>query len=667
MTTGSFFRRALPLAALCLLTTCTVSCSDTNLYSPSHELRQPDRVGLTGRVCTEDPVEAEFPLRIILLVDEANGPLYGTYDTSGERFQVLRDFISAATTPRQNEIAVIGYAGQPRLLTSTDQPFGRNPGDLNNAITQLQNPVGCFAENQCRNLRDAMSLARSIIEDDLFATPRGLRALTQYTVINLHSGPPSPLADGADCCADGDVQCRDEQSGPSFECEAQLAGDAVAGIREAIAGLGGAGLRYHTIHWAAEEVIDGDTVDDDVQTVLESMAFTGRGSYQRFNQVFGFNFPAVNLTGDRVPYHARILIASNMNVLPGPDGPRVDSDRDGLADEEEEFLGTSPTNRDSTGDGISDLVKVMAGLNPALPEPEPFPGCEALPTPDYDSTSDGLTDCDNRVLGLDPTLVDSSGDGIPDVLEVYFGTNFLARDSHLDYDGDGVPNGEEIRQHTDPTSNDSAHHLTYSYRYDITDEGFIRDLRAQRFRRLTGVEISHISAGTTAGVGTVFFDADGETLRWVDASDDNTGPAVSIHGEQPLLLPSGSWAPEQGEDGRFVEVTVRIPDLPTETLNEATRIVFRDRQCLSFTVRNIKLMETLELDDGTPAGTNQLLLFFGQAPDGRMDVPGPFRLASIPVRYQPPDQRQPADALIPVANEQFVRPRLLNAPWELVD
>ena len=644
-------------------------CSDTNLYSPTHDLREDDRVGLTGRVCTEDPVEAEFPLRVVLVVDESNGPLFGEYDAAGQRIDVLRDFVQSAVGTRANELAVIGYGGQPRQIAPESGRFTRNPGELNNALTQLRSPTPCFAQDQCRNLRGAIQLTRSLIEDDLAQTPRGLRSLTQYTVIHLHAGPPSPLADGAECCDEGDVECLDEESGPSFECEAQLAGDAVADMRRVIGDRGGAGLRYHTIHWAAEPDDEtGNAIDDAIQGVLEAMAFTGQGIFDRFNNVDTFNFPAVNLLGNRVTYHAKLLLASNTNVVPGPDGPQIDSDADGIPDDEEIELGTSPTNPDTSGDGITDLVKILAGLDPVETEEEPFPGCGILPEPDFDSTADGLTDCDNRVLGTDPTLLDTSGDGMPDRLEATFGTNYLRADAHLDYDGDGVPNGEEIRQHTDPRSADTDKHLTYGYRYEIQDEGFVRELRAQRPREVTGIDITHISDGTTPGIGDIFFDPDERTLRWMDASDDDPGPAASLDDEQPLHLPSGSWAPEQGDDGRFIEVEITAENLlPVTSTNEQIRIVFRDRQCLRYTIRNIKLVPTLELDDGTPAGTNNILLFFAQAPDGRMDVPSPYRIASIPVHFDPPNPRNPPDALIEVADEQFVRPRLFGAEWELAD
>jgi len=46
----------------------------------------------------------------------------------------------------------------------------------------------------------------------------------------------------------------------------------------------------------------------------------------------------------------------------------VDSDEDGLSDEEEAALGTDPNNKDSDGDGIEDGVEVEQGRNPLVNE-----------------------------------------------------------------------------------------------------------------------------------------------------------------------------------------------------------------------------------------------------------------------------------------------------------
>jgi hypothetical protein len=650
--------------ALALVTLATLSCTDTTLYSPSHVRAQADRVTLSGRVCTEDPAQSNFPMRIILLVDRAAGPLFSDYDPGGQRLNVLRDFIQTNGANRAFQFAVIGYAGQPEKLAPLQGNFTRNPGELNNALTQLSTPRGCSTDEQCRDQRRALSLARSLIEGDLATQPPGLRGLTQYVIINLNAGPQAPMADGSQCCSPADLACQETQAGPSPACEAQLVGDEVAQIRELVTSMGGAGLRLHGIHLAAEP--EGNDVPEaqrrvngEVQTIMEQMVFAGRGEYQRFNDIGGLNYNSLNLLGLRIVLHAKVFMAANLNARPTAQGPRVDSDRDGLTDEEELRLGTSPTDPDTDGDGITDLVEILTGLDPL--QPDEIRTCARYPV-GSDMTFDGLTDCDNLLLGTEPSLMDTDGDGIPDVLEVHAGTDYLNRDAHLDADGDGVSNGDEIVQRTDPRSIDTALHLDHGYRYEIEDEGFVTELFASVPRRLTGVRIREMSPGTSASVGALRFDAGAQTLRWRDGNDTDFGPAVALGSGGRLELVSSSYAPIQGDDGRRIWVDVDVIDLPPTDTTESIRIVRRTRQCLAYTVRNVRLMPTLELDDGTPAGRNHILLYLGQAPEGRMDVPGPYRIALIPVDFDPPNRRYPADAILYVEDDEFIRPPLTVLP-----
>lgn len=88
----------------------------------------------------------------------------------------------------------------------------------------------------------------------------------------------------------------------------------------------------------------------------------------------------------------------------------ADSDGDGLSDEQEATLGTSPEDPDSDGDGL-------------------FDGPEALQH------------------GCDPTQRDSDGDFLNDWDEInLYGTNC----SDPDTDGDGLSDGMEVTQGTDP-------------------------------------------------------------------------------------------------------------------------------------------------------------------------------------------------------------------------
>ena len=91
----------------------------------------------------------------------------------------------------------------------------------------------------------------------------------------------------------------------------------------------------------------------------------------------------------------------------------VDTDGDGLTDEEELNLGTDPNNSDTDGDGLSDADEVDAGTDPS----------------NSDSDNDGLLDGEEEALGTDPNNSDTDGDGLSDADEVDAGTDPTVSDS----------------------------------------------------------------------------------------------------------------------------------------------------------------------------------------------------------------------------------------------
>ena len=633
-----------------------VTCTDTTLYSPNSPRKQADRLALTGRVCSEDPVEARFPVRLIFLVDQAAGPLYAEFDPAAQRVNLLREFVQTALINPETEIAFIGYGGRPRKLAPVDGEFTRNPGELLNAVAQMALSQPCIDDTVCRDYREAIRTARTLIEGDLASQPAGLRVLTQYVVIMINAGPQQPLARGLDCCAPDDVTCRDAGQGLSVACETQLGSQLVGAIRDAVSRAGAAGLRFHTLHLASEPT---PQLNDRVQDAMRAMAFVGGGTYQRYNAIGGLELRALDLLGLRTVLRAKLLLAANLNVRPGLDGPLVDSDYDGLTDDEELALGTDPTLRDTDGDGVTDRVEVFAGFDPLTPEiPK---ACQNIPL-GRDTDLDTLTDCDEALLGTDPSLVDTDGDGMPDPLEVFLQTDYLTRDAEADTDGDGVSNGDEILQHTDPRSTDTRQHLSSGYRYELQDEGVSRELFASTPVRATGVQITDLSEGTTPGIGVLAYRASDKSLIWQDAEDERGGQAVPVAQGGEFELTSGSWAPIQGQSGRSIRVRVDPAELPVDNTVEPVRVIFRERQCLSYTIRNIRLVPTLQTPS-SPPGLNTILLFFAQAPEDRLEIPGPFRLSQIPVIFNPPAERSPADAVLLVRDDEFVRPTLrVNRP-----
>jgi hypothetical protein len=89
---------------------------------------------------------------------------------------------------------------------------------------------------------------------------------------------------------------------------------------------------------------------------------------------------------------------------------QVDTDRDGLFNDDEGTRGTNPNNRDTDGDGWEDGLEVAIGTDPLDP---------TSPADDTDADDDGIPDSFDH----DPTSGDSDGDGFRDFFELAWGSD----------------------------------------------------------------------------------------------------------------------------------------------------------------------------------------------------------------------------------------------------
>jgi hypothetical protein len=152
-----------------------------------------------------------------------------------------------------------------------------------------------------------------------------------------------------------------------------------------------------------------------------------------------------------------------------------DYDSDGLPDVTEmqnsisSLFNISPYLADTNGDGYRDLIMYFLGI-PAASQP----GLQPCADPTTDTDNDGLTDCEENLLHTDPLNPDTDGDGIPDGLEVRFGMNPLdANDAYLDPDGDGFSNAAEVKMNTpiNFTNTAATNALALQYTLDQTETG----------------------------------------------------------------------------------------------------------------------------------------------------------------------------------------------------
>lgn len=154
-------------------------------------------------------------------------------------------------------------------------------------------------------------------------------------------------------------------------------------------------------------------------------------------------------------YKPDLYALLNLNVRRHHDRFLIDSDLDGLTDEEEQSLGLDPSNPRTMVSGVLDGVcqrlggpsQCLAARNRITCNPNQF---DQL----------GLSDCDRGLLQLargtaiEQTAEDEDGDGVPDFIEIIFNTNPKVHDSLIDPDHDGVSHFEELIRGTHGQIND---------------------------------------------------------------------------------------------------------------------------------------------------------------------------------------------------------------------
>jgi outer membrane protein OmpA-like peptidoglycan-associated protein len=118
---------------------------------------------------------------------------------------------------------------------------------------------------------------------------------------------------------------------------------------------------------------------------------------------------------------------------------RVDTDKDGLFNDQEKEIGTDPKNPDTDGDGLTDGDEVLIYFTDPLKK---------------DTDGDGLTDGEEiNKYKTDPLKKDTDGDGLSDGDEVL---KYKTDPLNPDTDGDGLEDGEEVNKYmTDPLDADT--------------------------------------------------------------------------------------------------------------------------------------------------------------------------------------------------------------------
>ncbi len=679
-------RGSLVLAAVAML---AAGCTNADLYGVDITKSVPDKIALFGQACTDSPIQRDLPVKVVLVLDGSNisagnaavgGRIYAS------RAQAAQNAIDRYPLSRNYSFALVRYAGE--TISYTNDRFSTDVAELQTGVQSFGTPcTGDGVNCNSRNYDLGFSRAASVITGDLMRSTAGERARTTYAMIYYADGPHlEPACDAPNNCVvngcPADRTCRDYSGeccglSPLSACPTACQNTLgvcdegcyferrIRDLRQYVLDNGAAGLLIHTAHFQETPLSEppqcaAPAITDDPEQcrafwTLERMAAAGGGAYTPATIPEGLNLTSFDLRSTKNVFIKKSLLAVNLNARPVGNVLKVDSDVDGLPDDDELADGCPHRYlRDSDGDGLGDGFEMSLssqGLDPCVANT--IPACEEI-APGTDSDGDLLTDCEEIMLRLEPTLFDTDADGYPDLVEFLYGTNFLVNDVARDDDYDGVNNGQELSVHTDPRSNDARIRAEMSYLYRETNLGVQPILIVQRPRRITGAVVESISPRVAAGPSVLFYHPGPPPyFAWQDSLDPNNfGPPVTVEGDGTYTLQSGTSQADDPELERSMQIEVIFGLLPPNAITETLQIRETEHQCTDFRIRNITLVHTRPGQPGE--GQNEILTYFSEVPTLSPGSPGIFRVARTVVTFKPPDFKDPDVADIKLEDYDFV-------------
>lgn len=487
------------------------ACSDPELQVKDEiDIQVVDNLlEIEGTLCTDPPEATDFPVKILFIIDGSGSMQF--VDQPNRRALAVEEAILRLRANPSVSFGVIRFNESDAVLTKpgTDinagDPFGV---DLSGAFTRdfdilSQAVQGLRVADSVTDYQGALSSAFLVLSQDMLASPPAQLARTKYVVLFLSDGDPFPTCcsqesqDAGICtrdtniffCEDPDAIRQNPTQLPFLEASTDYNQNyqiynVVQDIQELGANFGVGELRMHTAFLFDPTLVDSldpatgcyviggvnFVCPDRARELLGTMADIGQGVFRDFSTAEEIDFLGFDLTTIKRENALKNLIVTNSNVLATSNGIQVDSDGDGLSDTEEFEDTLNRTVRDTDDDGFSDPVEfrfARAGLDPISPNP----GCE---TEDdrRDIDFDGLSACEELLLRTSTELYDTDADGVPDGLEVVFGTRPNESDNLADADLDGRRNGDEIRFHTSVGFNEAGDRSELAYRYRTSEAGF---------------------------------------------------------------------------------------------------------------------------------------------------------------------------------------------------
>ncbi|MGV3619599.1 MAG: calcium-binding protein [Archangium sp.] len=422
------------------------TCTNSGLYAAgAGRPSGPDRAELKGIACAPLAAGEQFPVKVLYALEGGAGV---DRSVTGAITESLNNVTAQFSSPYIS-FGVVGYHS---IATGFQGSFVRDE-----RVAQAIARYGAYQEPGPVSHRAPLKLAQSIVSGDMQTGCRGLVARTRYYIVQL--------------IISSDTSCANPvfNAGISAECnnflpnESECSACELARVTEELKGLA---RRYNAGEVTVQPVYVRTTAD--VVTRYQAAAIARAGGTQLIEttpETLDATLASLNYGSLQRELVLKRLVAMNRNVLSRNGEFLLDSDGDGISDDDENTMGFDPTNVDSDGDRISDGVELKMGLpgtTGSVPLNTPR-GCN----PELDTDGDRLNDCEERVLGTDACIVDTDGDGVPDLAEFLGGTNPLISEDLQDDDRDGLSNIAEIEAHTDPISVDIAFQKERGYGYSV--------------------------------------------------------------------------------------------------------------------------------------------------------------------------------------------------------
>ncbi|MBI5510571.1 MAG: VWA domain-containing protein [Deltaproteobacteria bacterium] len=427
-----------------LLLSVASACTSADFYFPVDPDSPQTRVELKAEVCAPPPVVEDAPYKILFVVDTSLSNIFS--DVAENRVAAYNEAIRKFGDKESVSFALITFNDQPHLPVLA---FTRDQGILGVISKHITAEYAEGGTNYSDTLAAIYNFINNDINSTLVSDQAPLVAKTHYLVYWLSDGLPTfgvsdpvALASNAQTIYDYLTPKVAEFKLHTLYMRPPLSMD--IGAR----------------HWeiTASEIAEA-------QALLELMAQNGGGTFTPINTGAAFGFD-IELKKQARSFELAAVVASNRNVRLLSMLPEKDSDGDGVADRIEEELGLNPAKPDTDADGYRDVVELRASTE--LRPLEVDAGCDSGKS---DRDEDGLADCEEDILGTDRDNADTDGDEIPDELEVLLDSSPTSADRSLDRDLDGIADRSETVMHLEPAAFETPElQARWGYQYDVTEK-----------------------------------------------------------------------------------------------------------------------------------------------------------------------------------------------------